>query len=60
MTIQGQFKKGMASGKFPHGENTLKAIRAVTRKDVEPLIRAYWSGYLCQLTSRQINEACSS
>jgi hypothetical protein len=59
MTIQGQFEKGMASGKFPHEENTLKAIRAVTRKDTEPMVRAYWSGYLCQLTPRQIDDACS-
>jgi translation initiation factor 2B subunit (eIF-2B alpha/beta/delta family) len=59
MTLQEQFKSGMKSGEFPHAENTMKAIRAVTRKDTEPHVRAYWSGYLCKLTSRQIDDACS-
>jgi len=59
MTLQEQFKDGMKSGGFPHAENTMKAIRAVTRKDTEPNVRAYWSGYLCKLTFRQIDDACS-
>ena len=49
-TLQNEFKKGMKSGEIPHPQNTAKAVGAVTRKSTAPIIRAYWSGYLCQLT----------
>jgi len=47
-TLEGEFKAGMESGKFPNAQNTHKAIRACALKSTEPLIRAYWTGYLCQ------------
>ena len=50
MTLKQEFANGMKSGKIPHPQNTAKAIGAVTRKNTAPLVRAYWSGYLCQLT----------
>lgn len=47
-TIEENFTAGMNSGKNPVPQNNAKALLAVTRKDTPPLIRAYWSGYLCQ------------
>ena len=50
-TLEGEFSKGIESGRHPCPENTEKAIRATVTKSTEPLIRAYWSGYLCQMTT---------
>lgn len=50
-TLEGEFSAGMKSGLNPCPENTGKAIAAVTRKDTAPLIRAYWSGYLCRAST---------
>lgn len=47
-TLQSEFTAGMESGKKPHPENDMKALTAVTSRNTEPMIRAYWSGYLCQ------------
>jgi hypothetical protein len=55
LTLAGEFQKGLESGEYPHPENTLKAISSIVRKSTEPLIRAYWSGYLCKLTPDQMN-----
>ena len=49
-TLAKSFTEGRKSGKFPNSENTGKAILAITQKNTLPNIRAYWSGYLCQLT----------
>jgi hypothetical protein len=48
-TIESEFAAGAESGKHQNQQNDAKALLAVTRKDTEPLIRAYWSGYLCQI-----------
>jgi hypothetical protein len=49
-TIETEFKAGIKSGKTPCDENTAKAVAAVTKRHTDPLVRSYWSGYLCQLT----------
>ena len=54
-TIETEFKAGMKSGKLPRANNTAKAVAAVTKRHTEPLVRAYWSGYLCQLTQDNAN-----
>jgi hypothetical protein len=48
MTIKSAFNKGMESGKFPHPENKAKALKSVASEFTAPIVRAYWSGYLCQ------------
>jgi hypothetical protein len=48
LTLCGEFDAGMESGKKPCKENTDKAIGAVASRITAPLVRAYWSGYLCQ------------
>jgi len=54
LTLEGEFRKGLESGEFPHPESNRQAIYAITRKSTEPLVRAYWSGYLCKLTPDQM------
>jgi hypothetical protein len=49
-TLAKSFSEGRKSGKFPNSQNTEKAIVAIMQKNTLPNIRAYWSGYLCQLT----------
>jgi hypothetical protein len=39
----------MESGKFPCLENNRKAVQAVATKLTPALVRAYWTGYLCQV-----------
>ncbi len=46
--MEKMFRDGMKSGKFPHPENKAKALKAVASEFTAPLVRAYWSGYLCQ------------
>jgi len=50
-TLSGEFAAGAESGKHPHPDNTRKAIASTVHKATEPLVRAYWAGYLCQLTT---------
>jgi hypothetical protein len=50
-TIEKAFEKGIESGKFPNFENTEKAIKAMNSLEIPALCRAYWSGYLCQLST---------
>ena len=49
-TLAKSFSEGRKSGKFPNSQNTEKAIVAIMQKNTLPNIKAYWSGYLCQLT----------
>lgn len=48
-TPETEFKAGMKSGKYPCIENNRKAVTAVATKLTPALIRAYWTGYLCQV-----------
>lgn len=47
-TLEGEFLAGMESGKKPSEANNAKALNAVAKRNTPPLVRAYWSGYLCQ------------
>ncbi len=48
-TLEGEFAAGMESGKFPCLEHNRKAVQAVATKLTPALVRAYWTGYLCQV-----------
>ena len=50
-----EFQKGFESGAFPCEKNNQKALLAVIKRGTTPLVRAYWSGYLCNLSQEAID-----
>ena len=47
-TIRTEFLAGIESGLHPCDENDEKALKAITSRKTPALVRAYWSGYVCQ------------
>ena len=48
-TIRGEFLAGIESGEHRNDENDAKALKAITSRMTPALVRAYWTGYVCQV-----------
>jgi len=48
-TVHSEFEAGMESGKHPNKQNDRKAMQSVSNKITPAMVRAYWTGYLCQV-----------